>query len=180
MTPNITHKYSVLTRAVLGAVFLLFAAAAAPRAGDPPKLMVFDTEFLDLMVSGTGESFTTAEDISRAKTISDAFRKELAGRYKIIRPKKDVDPYDLSCPECILKVAKAQGAELVLTSALSRMNSRVVILKYELGDVTKDKRLVSGDFALNGFTTRQINLASDAAIKNILKGGKTETGAAPQ
>jgi len=165
--------------AIFAAAILALAAAPAARAADLPKLMVFDTEFLDLMVSGTGESFTTAEDVSRAKIVSDAFRKELAGRYQIVTPKKDADPYDLSCPDCILKIANDQGAALVLTSALSRVNSRTVSLKYELGDVAKNKRLVFGDIQLNGYTARQINLAAGTAIKDVLENGGGQKAAAP-
>ena len=173
------HTIGTLTAAVFAAAIFALAAPAA-RAADLPKLMVFDTEFHDLMMSGTGESFTTAEDVSRAKTVSDMFRKELAGHYQIITPKKDADPYDLSCPECILKVAKDQGAALVLTSALSRMNSRNVYLKYELGDVAKNERLAGGNIQLNGYTARQINMATNNAVKDLLTNGGGEKAAAPK
>ena len=160
------HTIRTFAAAVIAAALVSLAPAA--RAADLPKLMVFDTEFVDLMMSGTGESFTTAEDVSRARTVSDAFRKDLAERYQIVAPSKDADPYDLSCPDCILKVAKEQGASLVLTSALSRMNSRNVYLKYELGDVGKNARLAGGNIQLNGYTARQIKMAVDAAVKDVL------------
>ena len=172
-----TFRRTIRTFAAAAIAAAIFALAPA-RAADLPKLMVFDTEFLDLMVSGTGETFTTAEDVSRALTVSDAFRKDLAGRYKIVTPKKDADPYDLSCPDCILKVAKEQGASLVLTSALSRMNSRNVYLKYELGDVAKNTRLAGGSIQLNGYTARQIKIAVDAAVKDVLANGGKEPAAA--
>lgn len=160
------HRCTTFARAALAAAVLLVAATVAAPAGEPAKLMVFDTEFIDLMVSGTGESFTTAEDISRAKGISDAFRKELAGRYQILIPKTEV-PYDLSCPDCILKIARAQNAQFVLTSALSRMNSVRVVLRYELDDVASEKALKVGDIPLNGYTARQIRRATDAALNDL-------------
>lgn len=160
------YRFARSTRAALAAAFLLVAATAAAPAGDPPRLMVFDTEFVDLMMSGTGETFTTAEDVSRAKEISSAFRKQMAGRYQIVTPKTDI-PYDLTCPECILKIARAQKASLVLTSALSRLNSNNVILKYELDDVASEKALKTGSIRLNGYTARQIRMATDTAVKDL-------------
>ncbi len=176
MTTSATQRYPAIAAVVLAAAFVLFVAMAAPRAADLPRLMVFDTEFVDLMVSGTGESFTTAEDVSRAKSISDTFRKELAGRYKVVTPKTDV-PYDLTCPECILKIARAQKAQLILTSALSRMNSRTVFLKYELDDVASEKALKTGSIQLNGYTQRQLRMAADAAVSDLNNGGGGEAAA---
>lgn len=180
MTKSNTDGISIFGRAALAALFLLLTATAFASADEKTKIMVFDTEFVDLMVSGTGESFTTAEDISRAKSISDAFREAMAEKYKVITPAEDSPPYDLSCPDCILDIAKNQGADLVLTSALSRANSMIVYLKYELGDVAKDKRLVSGNIELNGFTQYQLDFAAANAIDHLMKGGTTEQGAAVQ
>lgn len=180
MTHIAAGIFRAFAGALLAAALLVPLAAPDALAADKPKLIVFDTEFLDHMMSGTGESFTTAEDISRARSISDSFREELASRYEILTPAEDSPPYDLTCPECILKIAKRQKAQYVLTSALTRMNSRTVYLKYELGDVVKDQRLVSGDFELNGFTARQIKMVSQLAVDDLLKNANPQNAAAPK
>lgn len=169
----------MFTRAAFAA-FLLFAAPIAAAAAERPTMIVFDTEFIDLMASGTGRIFTTAEEVERARAVSDAFREALADKYNIIRPAEDSPPFDLSCPDCILNIAQAQGADLVLTSALSRANLTIIYLKYQLGDVAKDETVVSGTINLNGFTERQIRFAAEQAIKTIMTGGTTEQGAVPR
>lgn len=165
--------------AVLAAAVLM---AGSARAGEPPKLLVLDTAFVDMMVSGTGESFTTPEDTLLVKQVSDVLRQKMAGtgKYRMLAAPADAgDPPDLSCPDCVLDLARAEGADLLLTSAVSRVNDSIVFLKFELDEVAGAKPIKTGNVQVNGFAGKQLRAAAENAAEEIIRAKTGGAGAGP-
>jgi len=147
------------------------AAEASAEAG--PKLLVFNTAFFDMMASGTGESFTTPDDFARVKQFSDVVRQTFvrSGRYRVLAqptgPGSD-DPTDLSCAACILDTARAQGADFILTSAVTRFSGAIVYLRMELDDVATEKAIKVMSVQVGGFGAAQLERAAARAAEDFL------------
>lgn len=147
--------------------------AAEVSADEAPKLLVFNTAFFDMMASGTGESFTTPDDFARVKQFSDIVRQTFvrSGRYRVLAqpagPGSD-EPTDLSCAACILDTARAQGADFILTSAVTRFNDAIVYLRMELDNVATEKAVKVTSVQIGGFSAAQLRQAAGRAAEDFL------------
>ncbi|HLF58126.1 MAG TPA: DUF2380 domain-containing protein [Alphaproteobacteria bacterium] len=158
--------------AFLVAGSLLLAPAAC--GGGKPKLLVFDTVFVDLMSSGTGEFFTTPEEVASVKRVSEALRKGMAelGTYQVLPASKpageDEEPVDLTCAHCVLDIARAQHADFILTSAVTRASSALQFLKVELDNVATEKAVKVGTVQITGISDKQLEKAALFAVESVL------------
>lgn len=152
---------------------LLGGPTAGASADEAPKLLVFNTAFFDMMASGTGESFTTPDDFARVKHFSDVVRRTFvhSGRYRVLAqptgPGSD-DPTDLSCAACILDAARAQGADFILTSAVTRFSGAIVYLRMELDTVATEKAVKVTSVQIGGFGAAQLEQAAGRAAEDFL------------
>ena len=143
---------------------LLFGPAADARG--LPKLLILDTVFLDFMMSGEGETFTTPEEEAQVKAAADVLRKKMAaaGGFDVLTfVKKDSynDAIDLSCADCILGMARARGADYVMTSAVTRFNNVLLSLKVELDNVATEKAVKISTVGLQNIDAAQIDRAAN-------------------
>ena len=166
------------SRMVFAVAACLFAAAGGPPApagaNEIPKLLVFDTAFFDMMSSGTGEQFTTPDDVALVKQFSETLRKTIValGTYRVVtlpKTESDDDEVDLSCASCLLDTARGQGADFILTSAVTRFNSALVYVKVELDNVATEKAVKVGNVQVNGFSEQQLHRAAVNAAHDFLK-----------
>jgi hypothetical protein len=183
MTGKSFRRRPAFSRAatMLAAALLLSLPAACDWG--KPKLLVFDTVFLDFMSSGTGEKFTTPEEVAGAKRVSEVLRKGMAelGTYRVLAPKPSEDgddaPLDLTCAECVLDLARAQDADFILTSAVTRASGAIQFLKVELDDVKTEKAVKVGNVQLAGLSATQLEKAAQFALKEIIGGETKKAGA---
>lgn len=158
---------------VLCCAALSSGPTAGAKADESPKLLVFNTAFFDMMASGTGESFTTPEDYARVKQFSDVVRRTFvrSGQYRVLGqptgPGSD-DPTDLSCAACILDTARAQGADFILTSAVTRFSGAIVYLRMELDNVATEKAIKVTSVQVGGFGAAQLEQAASRAAADFL------------
>ena len=154
---------------LLAAVLLLAAPTAC--GWNKPKLFIFDTVFFDSMSSGLGEKYTTQAEIAAVKGVAAVLRKglEKAGTYRILPPASgdDATP-NLSCAQCVLDVARAQGADFLVTSAVFRATGTIQYLKVELDNVKTAKAVKLATVQLSGLSPAQLGKAAQLALKNIL------------
>jgi len=165
--------------AYIAAVLLLAALTACEKA--PPKLLVFDTVLVDLMSSGTGETFTTPEDRALVKVVSETLRKEIGakGAYRLLAPAGGANPedFDLTCADCVLDAARAQGADYILTSAITRFSNATLFLKFEVDDVAANKPVTIAVTQVNAFIEKPLRQAALEAAKKIPAPGEAAGGA---
>ena len=164
---------------MLLAAVLLLAAPTACGLGKP-KLFIFDTVFFDSMSSGMGEKYTTPQELAAVKSVADVLRKGMgeAGTYRVLPPATgDVATPNLSCAQCVLDVARAQGADFLLTSAVFRATGTIQYLKVELDDVKTEKAVKLATLQLAGLSPAQLAKAAQLALKNILGGETKKAGA---
>ncbi|MBZ5522290.1 MAG: DUF2380 domain-containing protein [Acidobacteriia bacterium] len=153
---------------------------AEAGADQAPKLLVFNTAFFDMMASGTGESFTTPDDFARVKQFSDTVHQSFvrSGQYRVLAQPKGPDsddPTDLSCAACILDTARAQGADFILTSAVTRFSGAIVYLRMELDNVATEKAVKVTSVQIGGFSAAQLRQAADRAADDFLNPKPADT-----
>ncbi len=159
--------------AVAGLALLGALAAILPANAEAlPKLAVLDTQLIDYVVTGRGEPMSTPEDVERVKLASDVLRERMAewGIFQVLPKPPETgaweDAVDLSCPFCILDIAKAQGADFVMTSAVMRVSTIIVYLKVELDNVATGKAVKVGDVMFKDFgNEKQVRGAADYWLK---------------
>jgi len=159
----------------------VLATTAPASAADRPKLAVLDTVLIDYMTTSTGEPVSTPEEEARVKALADVLRKRMAeiGTYDVLpKPsggKASEEVVDLSCPSCVLDMARAQGADFVLTSAVMRVSNIILYLKLELDNVATAKAVKVGDVQFKGFDEEQLRGAALYAVNEVF--GPSENSA---
>ena len=137
------------------------------EAADLPKLLVFNTVLFDALTTGNGDAVASPEEKLEVERTAEVLRAEMAktGRYQVLpAPKSGSDDIDLSCAECILKEAHAAGADFVLTSAVNRVSSTVMVLAVELDDVANQKAVSGGKVELRGLNADAMRGAAVSAV----------------
>lgn len=164
---------------LIAAAVLLAAAAGCAKA--PPKILVYDTVFVDRMASGTGEKFTEASDYALARTVSETLRKAIADQktFEVVPtpPEASADTSAgsedqgpiINCAECILELAKKNGAGFVLTSAVTRFSGAAVYFKMELDDVANAKAVTVISTQISGFNKKLLRQAALDGLKQIAR-----------
>lgn len=171
-------RFSRVTQACAAAALaaLTLLGASAPvlpaNAETLPKLAVLDTQLIDYVVTGTGEPMSTPEDVARIKLVSDILRERMAesGMFEVLPKLPETgewkDAVDLTCPFCILDIAKGQGADFVMTSAVIRTSTIIVYLRAELDNVATAKAVTVGDVMFKNFDNEdQVRGAADYWMK---------------
>lgn len=159
--------------ALAGLALLGVSARILPANAETlPKLAVLDTQIVDYVVTDRGEPMSTPEDSKRVTLISDVLRQKMAktGIFQILPKAPETgareEIVDLSCPFCILDIAKAQGADYVLTSAVIRISTIIVYLRAELDNVATGKAVTVGDVMFKNFDDEdQVRGAADYWMK---------------
>ena len=118
------------------------------------------------------EDLITPEDVARIKLVSDILRERMAesGMFEVLPKLPETgewkDAVDLTCPFCILDIAKGQGADFVMTSAVIRTSTIIVYLRAELDNVATAKAVTVGDVMFKNFDNEdQVRGAADYWMK---------------
>jgi hypothetical protein len=172
----------VAARIAAAAALALGGLTAAAGAKAPPKILVFDTVFIDRMASGMGDKFTEPADYDMARTVSATLRKTLAERktYQVVKTPaeaagdisagaEDQGP-DISCASCVLELAKKHGAEFILTSAVTRFSGAAVYFKMELDEVATGKAVGAISSQISGFNQTSLSQAALDGLKKFSQG----------
>jgi hypothetical protein len=174
MKKTFSHVTQACAAAAVAGLTLLgsLAVILPAKAETLPKLAVLDTQLIDYVVTGTGEPVSTAEDVERVKLVSDVLRQRMAelGIFQVLPRLPETgaweDVVDLSCSFCILDIAKAQGADFVMTSAVLRVSTIIVYLKVELDNVATAKAVKVADISFKNFgNEKQVQGAADYWMK---------------
>jgi hypothetical protein len=120
-------------------VILLALTLAVPARADPPKLAVFDFEFLDTSLQGelNGPRRDEHERLMRA---GEQLRKELAesGKFELL----DISPINaavhnsnlLACGGCDVRFAQQLGADLYMIGVVQKVSELILIMSIQVRD----------------------------------------------
>jgi len=139
-------------------VLMLVLMSGTPvRAGDPPKLAVFDFEMIDTSLEGQMRG-KRADEQDRLTRAADQLRKELgeSGKFRIL----DIAPVNAAahqsnlqaCGGCDVKLAQQIGADLELTGVVQKVSNVILNINVYLRDAHTGVLVAAGSTDMRGNT----------------------------
>jgi hypothetical protein len=171
--PLLASYVGITVMRALFAVAMLMLLVAAPARAEPPKLAIFDFELLDTSLEGEMRG-PQADERDRLIRISDQVRRQLAesGKFQLL----DIAPVKASaeasnlqaCGGCDVQLAKAIGADLVITGVMKKVSTLILNLTIFVRDVHTGALITAMNADFRGNTDESWTRATSYLVRNRL------------
>jgi hypothetical protein len=157
----------------LSALVALVLMVAVPARADPPKVAVFDFEFIDTSLQGELEG-PRADEQRRLLRAGDQLRKALAesGKFVVL----DIAPVNAAahgsnlqaCGGCDVWHAQKLGADLSVTGVVQKVSNLILNMSIYVHDAHTGHLVTSMSADLRGNTDESWSRATAFLIRNRL------------
>ena len=154
-------------------LIVLMLAISGPARADPPKVAVFDFEFIDSSLQGEVNG-PRPDEKDRLMRAGDQLRKAMAesGQYAVV----DIGPVNAAahgknlqaCGGCDVQYARQLGADLAVTGLVQKVSALILNMNIYLRDAHTGQLITSMSADFRGNTDESWSRAASYLLRNRL------------